>query len=252
LQGRQTYVVDEHFEQFYFPGRSAVGCHFDFDGPQAKDSDWPVIVGVVRNVPQNGIEDRSNIPFVYYPVLETHPDGFCIFLRSIRPISDVILTLREKLRSIDPAIQLFDAETLQEDIDQSFYNRRTVMLLLGGFALLALFLSAIGIYGVLAYDVSQRTREIGIRGAIGASRPQLVGLIMRQGLQKTGIGLVLGLALAMVLSRYMATLLFELKPSDPWTYIMVSTLLAVIAGIASYLPALRALKIAPVEALRAE
>jgi ABC-type antimicrobial peptide transport system permease subunit len=126
------------------------------------------------------------------------------------------------------------------------------MLLLGSFAALALFLSAIGIYGVLSYDISQRVREIGIRGAIGATRPQIVGLVMVQGLWKTGFGLIVGLVSAVLLSRYMVSMLFELKPTDPWAYLLVSLLLAVVAAASCYLPARRAAGIDPIEALRTE
>ena len=126
------------------------------------------------------------------------------------------------------------------------------MLLLGGFAALALFLSAIGIYGVLAYDVSQRTREIGVRGAIGASRGEIIGLIMRQGIWRTVIGLAIGLVSAVLLSHYMASMLFDLKPTDPWAYVVVSLVLAAAAVLASYLPARAAASIEPIEALRFE
>jgi len=126
------------------------------------------------------------------------------------------------------------------------------MFLLVAFAGLALFLSALGIYSVLAYDVSQRTREIGIRGALGATREQIVMLIIKQGLWKVGTGLVAGLIGAAVLSRYMTSLLFGVKPSDPIVYLSVSLLLFVVALLASYLPAKRAAKIDPMEALRAE
>jgi ABC-type antimicrobial peptide transport system permease subunit len=126
------------------------------------------------------------------------------------------------------------------------------MLLLGGFAGLALFLSAIGIYGVLAYDVSQRTREIGIRGAIGATREQMVMLILRQGLWKTGLGLVIGLVGALMLSRFLTSLLYDVKPTDPLAYIVVSLLLLGVAVLASYLPARRAARIDPIIALRSE
>jgi ABC-type antimicrobial peptide transport system permease subunit len=160
--------------------------------------------------------------------------------------------IREKLRAIDPSIPLFDTKTAQGAIDESFSHRRAVTLLLAAFAGLALFLSAIGIFGVLAYDISQRTRELGIRGAIGASRRQIVGLVMRQGLWKTGVGLVVGLACAIPLSRYTASMLFELKPSDPWAYALVCLLLGAVAAAASYLPARRAARIDPIEALRAE
>ena len=131
-------------------------------------------------------------------------------------------------------------------------NRRAIMLLLGSFAGIALLLSAIGIYGMLAYDVSQRTREIGIRGAIGATREQVVSLILRQGLWKTGIGLVVGLVGALVLSRFMTTLLLNVKPTDPLAYSVVTLLLLAVTVLASYLPARRAARINPIIALRSE
>jgi ABC-type antimicrobial peptide transport system permease subunit len=137
-------------------------------------------------------------------------------------------------------------------VSSSYDNRRAVMLLLAAFAGLALFLSSLGIYGVLAYDVSQRTREIGVRGAIGASHGQIVGLILKQGLWKAGIGVVLGLVGAAVLSRSMTSLLFGVKPTDPMVYVAVSLVLLAVALLASWLPARRAAKIDPLVALRDE
>ena len=141
---------------------------------------------------------------------------------------------------------------MQDAFAESVGNRRAIMLLTSGFATLAVFLSAVGLYGVLAFDVSQRTREIGIRTAIGASRRQIVGLVVCQGVTRTAIGLVLGLAAALLLGRFMAALLFNLKPTDPWTLVSVSVLQASIAVLASYLPARRAAGIDPIRALRIE
>jgi ABC-type antimicrobial peptide transport system permease subunit len=175
-----------------------------------------------------------------------------MFLRTSRPAGDAVSALRAKVREIDPKLPLFDAGSLEEAVDSSFDNRRAVMLLLAVFAGLALFLSALGIYGVLAYDVSQRTREIGVRGAIGASRAQIANLILRQGLWKGGIGVALGLVGAAILSRSMTTLLFNVKPTDPAVYAVVSFLLIAVALLASYLPARRAARIDPLTALRDE
>jgi ABC-type antimicrobial peptide transport system permease subunit len=167
-------------------------------------------------------------------------------------VSDTVSALRETVRRLDPGIPMWATGTLSNAIETSFDNRRALMLLVGGFAGLALFLSAVGIYGVLAYDVSQRTREIGIRGAIGASPGQIVGMVMRQGLVRTGVGLGLGLVGAALLSRFMGELLFGVKASDPWTYAAVCGLFVVVAALASYFPAQVAARIDPIEALRAE
>jgi len=249
---RDIYVVDERFEKRFFGGKSAVGQLFTFGQRYDKDADWPLIVGVVRNVPHNGVEDRSNQPFVYYPMLRHSDTSFIVFVRSTRATGDIATAVRDKLAAIDSGIALLDASTLDRAVSGSFDNRRAVMLLLGAFAALALFLSAIGIYGVLAYDVSQRTREIGVRGAIGASRGEIIGMVMRQGLLKAGIGLAIGLVSAVLLSHLMASLLFDLKPTDPWAYAGVSVLLAAAAALASYLPARSAAAIEPIEALRFE
>ena len=206
----------------------------------------------MKDVPHNGVEEKSGNPFIYQLFQGGRPGGLTLFLRTDRPASDVVSALRAKVGAIDPALPLFDAGGLQEAVDSSFDNRRAVMLLLAAFAGLALFLSALGIYAVLAYDVSQRTREIGVRSAIGASRGQISNLILRQGLWKGGIGVALGLIGAALLSRSMTTLLFNVRPTDPAVYGAVSFVLIAVAALASYLPARRASRIDPLIALRDE
>lgn len=248
---QRAFVVDETFAKRYFPGRSALGGRFRFGGRPQNDAEWATVVGVVRNVPHRGVEDRSGNPCVYQPFVG-RPNSLTLFLRTDRPATDTIAAMREKLRAIDPAIALFDTGPVESFIARSFTQRRSVMLMLGGFAGLALFLSALGIYGVLAYDVSQRTREIGVRGAIGATHTEIIGLIMRQGLWKTAVGLVLGIGGAVWLTSYFATELYGVSHTDPRAYVAVSILLLLVAALASYLPARRAAKINPIEALRVE
>jgi predicted permease len=251
--GRRLFVVDQSFARKFFPNGSAIGGKFAFGPRPGKPEEWPVIIGVVKDVPHNGVEERSGNPFIYQLLQPGgRPGGLTLFLRTNRPAADAVSALREKVRAIDSASPLFEVGVLQEAVDSSFDNRRAVMLLLAAFAGLALFLSALGIYGVLAYDVSQRTREIGVRSAMGASRGQIANLILRQGLWKGGIGVVLGLIGAAVLSRSMTTLLFNVRPTDPAVYGVVSLLLIGVALLASYLPARRASRIDPLVALRDE
>ncbi|MEO7271081.1 MAG: ABC transporter permease [Vicinamibacterales bacterium] len=250
--GRRLFVVDQSFARKFFPNGPAVGGKFSFGGRPEKPEDWPVIVGVVKDVPHNGVEEKSGNPFIYQVMQGGRPAGLTLFLRTSRPADDVVSEVRRKVRDIDPALPLFEAGGLQQAVGSSFDNRRAVMLLLAAFAGLALFLSALGIYAVLAYDVSQRTREIGVRSAIGASRGQIAGLILRQGLWKGGLGVVIGLVGAAILSRYLTTLLYNVKPTDPAVYAAVSLVLIAVALLASYLPARRAARIDPLIALRNE
>jgi predicted permease len=250
---RRVFVVDESFARKFFPKGSALGGRFAFSGRPEKPEDWPTIIGVVKDIPHNGVEEKSGNPFIYQVVPQgARPGGATLFLRTNRPAEELVPALRAKLKALDPAIFLYDAGSMEKAVDSAFDNRRAVMLLLAAFAGLALFLSALGIYGVLAYDVAQRTREIGVRGAIGATRGQITGLILRQGLWKAGLGVVIGLAGAALLSRYMTSLLFQVKPTDPVVYVLVPVVLILVAALASYLPARRAAKIDPLIALRDE
>jgi len=250
--GHRVFVVDQSFARKYFPKGSAVGGRFSFGQRPAKPEDWPTIIGVVGDVPHNGVEEKSGNPFIYRLMQGGRPGVITMFLRTTRPAGDVVAALREKLRAIDPLIYLSNTGAMEKVVSSSFDNRRAVMLLLAAFAGLALFLSALGIYGVLAYDVSQRTREIGIRGAIGATRGQIVGMVLRQGLLKAVIGLVVGLVSAGLLGRYIESLLFQVQPTDPIVYAGVAMVLLLVALLACYLPARRASRIDPMVALRTE
>jgi len=221
-------------------------------GPPEKPEDWPEIVGVVGNVRHLGVEEDSGNPFMYHPLQQTPLGAVNMMIRTTRPAPEVLAMVREKVAAIDPALPVFQTGTMDSVIGESFSSRRGIMLLLLSFAIVAVVLSAIGIYGVLAYDVSQRTREIGIRGAVGATSAQIVALILKQGVWRASVGLALGLVGAIAFSRFMATMLFDVAPTDPVTYVAVAALFLVVSLVASYLPARRAARIEPMTALRVE
>jgi predicted permease len=247
---RMVFIVDRKFAERHFPGQSAVGRQFAFGPPDQKPEMVPEIVGVAAVARVNGLES-NNAPYVY-TALGTSRGGLSVVLRTTRSFEDMMPLIRAQLRSVDSALPIYQERTMQMQLDDAAANRRGIMWLLGAFAGMALLLSAVGIYGMLAYDVTQRTKEIGIRGAIGATRGQIVTLILRQGFLKAGSGLLIGLGGAFYLSRYLGSLLYEVEPTDPLVFAGVLALLLVVALLASWFPALRASKIDPMVALRTE
>jgi predicted permease len=250
---RVALIIDRTLAERAFPGQSAVGQRISFSGPPRNDADWPLVVGVVGDARLRGLEGQNDFPFAYGSAKQSGAsNGVSIVLRTSEARADMAPLVRAKVREADPSLPFYMFGTMQSMIDDLLANRRGMVLLLSALAVLALVLSAVGIYGTLAYDVSQRTREIGIRGAMGATRAQIVGLILRQGLWRTVIGLAVGLVGAFFLTRFLSSLLYEIEPADPLAYALVSALLLVVALAASYLPARRAAKVNPVEALRCE
>jgi putative ABC transport system permease protein len=247
-----VYVVDQNFASRYFPHGEAVGQEIVLGAtPAGAGQSWGRIIGVVGHAQLTGL-DGMDLPFIYLPLTQIPLDGFCVLVRTSRPTGGVLADMRAKLRDIDPDLPLYATGLLEDGFEGMLSPRRGIMTLLGVFAGLALTLAGIGLYGVLTYDVSQRTREIGVRGALGASRQQIVNLILRQGLWKAAMGLGLGLGGAFYLTRFMRTLLFGVQPVDPTAYLGVSVLLLVVAAVASYVPARRAAKVDPMIALRCE
>jgi putative ABC transport system permease protein len=251
-ENRPVCVVDKDFARRFFADRSAIGGRLNADFFPRKPEDLPEIIGVAGNVRHNGPEEKTHQPYLYFPLPHVQGDVVSVFVRSSRSTSDTIAMLQEKVKLLDPALPALQADSMENVIDDSFGFRRFIMLLLCCFAGIALLLAAVGIYGVLAYDVSQRTHEIGILGAIGATSQRVAVRILRQGLWKAGIGLAIGLAGALCLSHLMTDLLFEVKPSDPISYGTMSVLLLLAALLASYLPARRAAGVDPADALRYE
>jgi putative ABC transport system permease protein len=163
-----------------------------------------------------------------------------------------VAAVRRELRRADPEMPLFDVKSMTERLSSSLANRRAAMALCLMFGALALLLAAIGVYGVLAYSVSQRTREIGVRVALGAGAGDVIGMVVGQGLRMAAAGMAIGCVGAFALTRLMSAMLFEVRPSDPAVFLIVTVVLAVVAGIASLVPSARAARIPPAVALRYE
>jgi putative ABC transport system permease protein len=239
-------VVNQATVDRFFPGRDPLGQQIRFWGAPRR------IVGVVRNEKFQGLESASP-PAVYAPLLQApSANGSGVLLVRTRSgdTTSLATSLGRAIRDVDPGLAVFAEEALDDTVTRSTAERRFTMILLGIFAAMALGLAALGIHSVLSYSVSQRTREIGIRLALGASPGRLRGLVVRDGLVAAGIGLGLGLAGALALGSVLRKLLFGVSPADVWTFAAVAAVLLVVAAAASYLPARRVSKIDPNEALR--
>jgi predicted permease len=222
--------------------------------------DWREIVGVVAKVYDEGVSQPPSTS-AYWPLLLANFESDTV--RSSRDVAFVVRTtragsenflaeIREAVWSVNPNLPLANVHTVEFFYKRSMARTSFTLVMLGVAGSMALLLGVVGIYGVIAYSVSQRRREIGIRMALGAQQPTLTGMFVRQGLILTGMGVVCGLAVAIVIMRLMSSLLFHVNPIDPFTYAAVSAGLIATAFLASYLPSRRAATVDPVEALRAE
>ena len=222
--------------------------------------DWAEIVGVAGDVYDNGVNQEAP-PSVYWPILMRHfwdeepmvRRDVAFVIRSPRAGSESFMKeVRQAVWSVDPNLPLADVRTLEDFYAKSMARASFTLVMLGIAGVMALLLSIVGLYGVIAYSVSQRTKEVGIRMALGAKQQQLTDMFVGQGLLLTGVGVACGLAGAFALMRLMSSLLFKVKPVDAFTYTAASVGLIVTALLASYLPARRTASVDPVEALRAE
>jgi putative ABC transport system permease protein len=250
----QVLIINQSMARKYFPGQDPIGQRLQTGDPDPT-SQWETIVGVVGDVKYEGL-DAPTDPTLYVPFNE---DGWALFSRSmflaVRTSADpasITSALRAQLAALDKDLPLTDVRTMPERMDESVNQPRFRTVLLGLFAGVALLLAALGIYGVLAYSVSQRTREIGIRMALGANPGRVVALVVARGMVLVGIGLAVGLAGALALTRLMSSLLFAVSARDPQSFAVVSMVLAVVALMACYLPARMAARVDPMIALRSE
>ncbi|MBB5206943.1 ABC transporter permease [Chiayiivirga flava] len=251
--GAPVVIIDEFMAERYFPGQDPLGKRVR-RGSSDPDADlpWATIVGVVGTIKHGRLGENVEKETIYWPVAQAPQSSGALVVKANVPPQTLNAAIREAVLAFDPEQSLFGVQTLDERISRSLNNQRAPMVLLGIFAVVALVLSAIGIYGVLAYSVGQRTGELGVRMAIGAGRSQILALILRHGAWLTGIGLGLGLVGAFAGGQAMRTQLFGVGGADPVIFLLVPVLLAAIALFSCWLPARRATRIDPLVALRHE
>jgi ABC-type antimicrobial peptide transport system permease subunit len=210
---------------------------------------WTTIVGIVRDIKNDGL-DIDGAPHIYVSTYQDSNKRVSVVLRTSLSASLLEPQIRHEIQSIDSGLPVFGVTSMNDVLDRSLASRRFSADLVGGFAGLAMLLASIGIYGLLAYMVGQRSREIGIRMALGARREDIQRMFLRKGIALAGVGVVAGLVVSASAASVMASLLYGVRPRDPVVFVIVPLLLFTIAILASYLPARRATKVDPIMALR--
>ena len=252
VSGPPVVVVDEEMVKRFWPNADPLGKRVTFGNPQRDSSvEWMTVVGVVGHTKHEGLDAQNRVQ-LYHPYKR---DGFISnnMFFAVRTAGDpdrAIAAVRAAIHTIDRDVPVAAVATMQTNIANSMGQRRFAMLLLGLFAVMAVVLASIGIYGVMSYSVTQRAHEIGIRMALGAARKNVLAMVMGQGLALVAIGVLIGVAGAFGLTRLIASQLFGVKPSDPATFTLVALTLVGVAALATFIPAMRATRVDPVVALR--
>lgn len=243
-------IVNEALASRYWPNQDVIGKRLGFEDDPSKQ-DWREIVGVVGNVKHKTLEAEAN-PEVYFPYQQLPKNFMSVVVRTSSDPVSMIPAIRSQVFTIDKNQPVFDIMTMDQRLAKSVAASRFVMLLLGTFSVLALGLAAVGLYGAMAYLVTQRTQEIGLRMALGARRSDVFKLVIGKGMRLVIIGMAIGLVASLALTRVMGSLLFEVTPTDALTFVIVSVVLLTVALLACYIPARRATNVDPLTSLRYE
>lgn len=250
--------LNESAARVLFPGEDPIGMRVRLSNTTGPEQPWRTVAGIVGNVRQQGLEEQvateMYIPyrqFLHFSA-SVQARAMTLVVRTAGAPEHVVPALRGELRAIDPQIPLAEVRPMTEVASLAVADRRLNVLLIGSFALLAIVLATVGVYGLIAFDVLQRTREIGIRVALGASRRSVLSMVMRRGLALVAIGVSVGLGAAAALTGNFSRLLFEVEPRDAIVFGSVSVLLIAAGALASYVPAWRATRVDPLSALRTE
>jgi predicted permease len=240
-------VVNETFARRFFPGQDPIGKRYNHTGPN--DPFWQII-GVVPDGKYNTLGEEPKA--VVYRPLRYFDGQFTLIARTDGDPRVILAALRRAVQELDPTLPIYDAKTLTEHMNIPLFPAKMAAGILASFGVLALLLAAIGIYGVMSYVVAGRTREIGLRMALGAQTADVLRLILRQGMLLATIGTIIGLTIGFGGTRLLKTLLYGVSAADPVTFAIVTLLLGSVTFLACWLPALRAARVDPMNALRAE
>jgi putative ABC transport system permease protein len=246
----QVLLISETTARRMWPGEDPIGKRVKLGG---LDQPWWTVVGVTGDVHHVGLDAVPDMQ-MYVPHRQwPYPDGLMVVvIRTAGPPAAISSSAQKAIHSIDPGQPISRIVLLEDYVGLSVQGRRFALILIGAFAWIAVALSIVGIYGVTAYSVSQRTREIGIRAALGAQRAELFGLLLRQGMLWVLFGVVVGVLASVAFTRFLASLLFDVQPTDPFTFATVVLLLLAAAAAACFFPARRAMCVDPAVALRYE
>lgn len=254
-KAQQVVLIDEALARRYWPDNSPVGQRIRPVTRSARNPNAPIpwftIVGVVGNIKSDGF-DAAGEPHIYRPVFQAPPYASVVFVRTTADPGSIGETVRAEVQRIDPGIPVFSVRTMSSVLSASLAERRFTLELLGVFAGVALLLASIGIYGVMAYAFTQRTNEIGIRIAMGAQRTDILKMALTEGAVTIAFGVGAGLFGSLVLTRFLQSMLFSVKPTDPVTFATIATLLAAVTLLACFVPAHRTTRVDPLDALRHE
>jgi predicted permease len=240
-------IVDETTAHRYWPDRDAIGRRLKLG--QNPNLPWMTVVGIMKDIKHDGL-DKDAIPHIYTSVYQQPGSILSVVLRTDLPPAQLESQIRDQIHAVDPELPVFGVKSMNEVLEASLAPRRFSAELVALFAALALLLASIGIYGLLAYMVGQRSHEIGIRMALGARRDHILKLILRQGIFLAGAGVSAGLVVAVATAPLIATLLYGVHPIDPIVFLSVALILLMVSFLASFIPAYRATKVDPIVALR--
>jgi predicted permease len=246
-----TVIVNQSFAAKYWAGRDPLGKHVRLVKERAPQS-WLTVIGVIPDIHQDSRDPLAHDPLVYLPYALEPQRGTFIMARTRVPPTDLVKAFRQEVQSLDENLPVYDVRSLDDRIAQKRLDMGVFVALFSIFAAIALLLASVGLYAVIAHSVSQRTREIGLRMAVGGTARDIVWLVFGQGLRHVVIGLIVGLIAAFAVTRVLRAALVDVSPSDPMTFLTVVVVLMLTGVLGCAIPARRAVRVDPVVALRCD